>query len=190
MTKLTDEEKQKKASGKNAAKAAQKKKQKNIAEKAAAETINKIASDLPHGAAKSFLKLVQDLRDSDQRKKAEGIVRRGIRAKLKEIKIELRVLDHTLKLQDMEPEDALSFKATQAIYEEQLGMDLTEDQKKKVSELNEKREAARVSMAASNGGSTGKEIGSGTEEDEPNDDLPARNEAVASQLRVAAINTH
>lgn len=174
------------AEGKRSSRKAEKLAEKAKIKKAADAIITNMASDMPGaGQAKSFLQITRDLDKIEADIAALNLAKRGKRAALKEMKIELRVYDHVRKLRKMEPEDAKSFKATQALYEEQLLMPLSDDQKAQLEIINKKREEARIAMAAANGGDTGKEVGSGANE-EPEEDhsgVPQINEAIGGSFR-------
>lgn len=166
---------------------ATKKKAKIETKKAADKIITETAAKVPLsvGGGKSFLALVHQLDELLAKQAALALAKRGVRAKLKEMKIELAPLDAVLRLRKMEPEDALSYKATCAIYEQQLAMPLTDDQKKVVSNLEKKRDDARKSLAEVNGGDTGKEVGSSASAPASSSAIPAKNEALSHSASAA-----
>ena len=108
------------------------------------------------------------------------------------MKIELRAYDRVRRLKKMDPEDVKSLKATEALYEDQLGLELSPQQKQNLEELAVKREEARVALAQVNGGEAGNEIGSNAHKAaaEPNltpgglPSLPQRNEELTKGFRV------
>lgn len=158
--------KKKKKEGLKATRAAEKKAKKLKAQKEAKKIGDKLLVDMaekqPAGGGKTLLLITHALDKIEEQISALNLAKRGERAKLKEMKVELRVYDHVRKLRKMDPEDARSFKATEALYTEQLGMELSPEQKKQIEEINERREAAKTALAAVHGDDTGKEVGSST----------------------------
>lgn len=153
---------------------------KAAADKALADT----AMNMPHGSGKRFLELTKELDGIESRIGAENTKKRGVRAALKEMKVELRPYDQVRKLRKMEPEDMKSFEASVALYKDQLGMSLSVHQEVIKKELEGQREAAREAMLDASGGDTGKEIGSVTApdaapvaEDKPSAVVPLKNES-------------
>lgn len=131
------------------------------AEKAATGVINEMAANMPHGQGKEFLELTQGLDQDDEEISLINKRKRGRRARLKQMKVDLGPYDHTRKLRKMEPEDMQSFEASTALYKDQLGMTLSPHQEVLKKQLQQQREAARDAMIDASGGtSTGKEIGS------------------------------
>lgn len=146
----------KKASGRKAKSPAAK-----AAEKAATAVINDIAAAMPHGKGKEFLEVTKEIDQIEDKMAMLGKQKRGCRARLKELKVDLEPYDHVRKLRKKEPEDMQSFEASVALYKEQLGMPLSGHQQVLKKQLEAQREAARDAMIDANGGtSTGKEIGS------------------------------
>jgi len=131
------------------------------AKKVGDKALNTIAAELPHGSGKQFLVLTKELDDIEGQMATLNKRKRGVRASLKEMKIELRPYDHVRKLRKMEPEDMKSFEASVALYKDQLSMSLSVHQQVIKKELEGQREAARDAMMDASGGDTGKEIGSG-----------------------------
>lgn len=131
------------------------------AEKMATAAINDIAAALPHGKGKEFLEITKEMDTIEDEQSMLGKRKRGCRARLKELKVDLEPYDHVRKLRKKEPEDMQSFEASVALYKEQLGMSLSGHQQVLKKQLESQREAARDAMIDANGGtSTGKEIGS------------------------------
>lgn len=127
---------------------------------AAGKALVEIASSLPHGAGKEFLIVTKELDDIETQQALLNKRKRGCRAKLKEMKIELRPYDHVRKLRKMLPEDMQSFEASIALYKDQLSMTLSVHQQVIKKEIVDRREAARDAMIDASGGDTGQEIGS------------------------------
>jgi hypothetical protein len=158
------------------ARAADKKKKKDALNKAADRLIVDIALQQPGAnASKTFLSLNADLDKLDAEAAKHRLARRGVRGRLREMKVDLSSLDRVRKLKNMEPEDVIAKKATEALYEQQLGLNLSDDQKHLLGKLNEKQEADRQALIKASGGNTGKEVGSAVDEEA----LPAKNEALA-----------
>lgn len=131
------------------------------AEKAATGVLNDMAAAMPHGKGKEFLEVTKEIDDIEEQVALLGKRKRGCRARLKEMKVDLEPYDHVRKLRKKEPEDMQSFEASVALYKEQLGMTLSPHQQVLKKQLEGQREAARDAMIDANGGtSTGKEIGS------------------------------
>lgn len=165
-----------------------------------------MASDMPVGQAKSFLTAIAKRDNIRAQQKVLALAMRGVRGELKAMKIDLTPLDHVLKLRDMDPEDARAFKATEALYTQQLGMEVSPAQQAHIDAINEKRENARKAMSDINGGDTGKEVGSGdtagtkhAEEDGEDTDaeapapapagVPAKNEALSRPYIAASASS-
>ncbi len=150
-----------KAASKAANKKATKKKLDKEAKKLAEKAVLSIAESLPAGEATSFLQ------DHAEHQKAEEAIaaaqkwKRTVRARMKQKKIDMSCYDRVNKLFKMDRDDMLAKKATEALYEKQLGLDLTDDQKKTVAAIESKRENARAAMAELSDGATGKEVGGG-----------------------------
>ena len=104
--------------------------------------------------------LTKELDDIEDKMSLLNKQKRGVRASLKEMKIELRPYDHVRKLRKMEPEDMKSFEASVALYKDQMSMTLSVHQQVIKKELEGQREAARDAMIDAGGGDAGKEIGS------------------------------
>lgn len=154
------------------------------AKKAGDKALMDIASKLPAGAGKEFLSVTQDIDRIEEQMAALNKQKRGCRAKLKEMKIELRPYDHVRKLRKMEPEDMQSFEASVALYKDQLSMKLSAHQELVKKELEVKRERARDMMVDASGGDTGKEVGSAAQENapEPADDTTAQDPSAAAKM--------
>lgn len=161
------------------------------AKKLGDKALLEVAATLPAGGAKTLIAKVHAHDAALAEIKKWNLVKKGIRADLREMKIELRPLDHVLKLRAMDPEDAKSFKATEALYTQTLGLELSPQQKASVEEINKKREDARKAMASIHGDDAGKEVGTGTDEEAEEDApaIPAKNEAI-SGLAAAPQATH
>lgn len=124
------------------------------------KVLTEIATNLPHGSGKRFLEITKEIDDIENQMSLLNKRKRGCRASLKEMKIDLRPYDHVRKLRKMEPEDMKSFEASVALYKDQLSMTLSVHQEVIKKELEGQREAARDAMLDASGGDTGKEIGS------------------------------
>jgi hypothetical protein len=122
-----------------------------------------MATNLPHGAGKQFLVLTKGLDEIEDKMELLNKQKRGIRASLKEMKVELRPYDHVRKLRKMEIEDVKSFEASVALYKDQLDMPLSVHQQVIKKELEGQREAARDAMIDAGGGDSGKEIGTSSQ---------------------------
>lgn len=187
--------------GKKAAKLANKKLAKRKVEKEAKrladKSIMEMASDMNGGQGNSFVKLHAEHRKAEEQIAAAQKWKRNVRAQMKGMKVDMSCYDRVNKLSKMDPADVTAKKATEALYEKQLSLPLSEDQKKMVAEIDTKRENARAAMADLNGGETGKEIGSGTEAPEPTpetmpepttepakeSEVPERNDAIAASFQ-------
>lgn len=132
------------------------------AKKIGDKALTEIAANMPHGSGKRFLELTKELDEIEGNIELQNKRKRGVRASLKEMKVELRPYDHVRKMRKMEPEDMKGFEASVALYKDQLGMELSVHQQVLKKELEGQREAARDAMIDAGGGDTGKEIGSGT----------------------------
>lgn len=119
-----------------------------------------MAQALPgHNSAKSFLSHNFTLDKLDMEAERVNLARRGVRGELRKMRVDLGCLDRVRKLRKMEPEDVVAKKATEALYEEQLSMPLSDEQKQIVKDLNQQREENKKSMLKASGGETGKEVG-------------------------------
>jgi hypothetical protein len=158
-TKKTDEEvKESKANAKKATKAANKKAMKAASDK----LLVTMAADMPGAnASKSFLDLNGQLDKIELEAAKLNLAKRGVRGELRKMKVDLSALDRVRKLRKMEPEDVVAKKATEALYEEQLSMPLSDEQKAILKALNAKREENKKAILAASGGHTGKEVGTG-----------------------------
>jgi hypothetical protein len=163
----TDKEvKETKANAKKASKAAAKLAMKKAADK----ILVSMAGDFnAAGASKSFLNSNLRLDKLETQKDVINKAIRGERATLRQMKVDLRCLDRVRKLRKMEPEDVRALKATEALYEEQLNMELSPEQKKVVDDLNKQREENKKAMLNANGGDTGKEVGTAAQVPERHD---------------------
>jgi hypothetical protein len=166
-------------------KAANKKKAANKLKKEAKaigdQALMEMAAEQPAGKGKWLLTKTQQIDKLEAERSKINLAIRGVRAELKEGKVELRVYDHVRKLRKMEPEDSRAFKATEALYTEQLDMELSPQQKDQMDEIEKKREAARAAMADIHGDDAGKEVGSGGpigHNSGATEGLPVKNEAV------------
>lgn len=153
-------------------KAATKKKQKEDMKRASDKMLMELAAKMPAGPGKKFIKdnMILDELHAEKLK-----IARAIGAKRKEMrgdKIDLACLDRVRKLREMEPDDVAAKKATEALYEQQLGLPLSGGQENLLSELSKKREADKASIVQASGGDTGKEVGSGST------GIPERNESM------------
>lgn len=178
--------------GKKAAAKANKEAAKNKvnkeAKKIAERNLIEMAAALPVGESNTFLKLFSDYCKAVTACRAAAKVKGSIRKQLKSgIKVDMAAFDRVFKLFEMDPTDVAARKATEALYEKQLGLELSSEQKEIVDDLIEKREDARIAMANTNGGDTGKEVGSaakeGGEQKGPLPTLPERNERLSSGFR-------
>lgn len=152
--------KESKANAKKATNAANKKAVKAAADK----LITNMAADQPGaGASKRFLEAVGKLDKLEAEMAVLATAKRGIRGMLRgELKVDLSCLDRVRKLRKMEPEDALAKKTTEDLYEQQLDMDLTATQKKRLGNLSKNRDENKAAMVQAQGGETGSEVGSGS----------------------------
>ncbi len=157
-TKIKEGKKASKAANKQAAKKKLDKEAKKLAEKAVVE----IAAALPAGEATSFLQ------DHAEHQKAEEAIaaaqkwKRTVRARMKTKKIDMSCYDRVNKLFKMDKDDMLAKKSTEALYEKQLGLELSPEQEKLVTGIEAKRENARAAMSELSDGATGKEVGGGS----------------------------
>lgn len=133
------------------------------AKKAGDKALMDTAANMPHGSGKRFLELTKELDQIEGQAELLNKRKRGVRASLKEMKVELRPYDHVRKLRKMEPEDMRGFEASTALYKDQLGMTLSGHEKVIKQKLDDQREAARDAMIDASGGETGKEVGSSTQ---------------------------
>ena len=158
-TEKTDEEvKESKSNAKKATKAANKKALKAASDK----LLVTMAADMPGAnASKSFLDLNGQLDKIELEAAKLNLAKRGVRGELRKMKVDLSALDRVRKLRKMEPEDVVAKKATEALYEEQLSMPLSDEQKAFLKALNAKREENKKAILAASGGNTGKEVGTG-----------------------------
>lgn len=150
------------AENKKNSKAADKKKHKEMLKRESDKMLLDMAAKMPAGPGKKFINdnIILDNLHAEKLK-----IARAIGAKRKEMrgdKIDLACLDRVRKLREMEPEDVAAKKATEALYEQQLGLALSSDQKGVLSNLSKKREEDKASIIRASGGDTGKEVGSGT----------------------------
>jgi len=154
--KTDDDVKESKANAKRATKAANKKALKAASDKLLVD----MASNMPgHNASKNFIDLNMKLDKIELEAEKLNLAKRGVRGELRKIKVDLSALDRVRKLRKMEPEDVVAKKATEALYEEQLSMPLSDKQKAILADLNKKREDNRKAILAASGGHTGKELG-------------------------------
>lgn len=206
MSKIEEFKKDKvKTSKKNAKAATVKKDKRKIdteAKKLADQAIIGIAAALPGGQGNQFVQLHAEHQEAVKAMAAAGKWKRNVRAKMRTIKIDMACYDRVDKLSQMDPSDVLAKKATEALYEENLSLPLSEDQKKLISDIHVKRENARAAMSELNGGETGKEVGTGmighnsdadAENGEENANpaaqanvvaMPQRNESVGGEYRL------
>lgn len=182
-----------KASGKGKRGASEATEAQKAAKKAGDKALLDTAAAMPHGGGKRFLELTKELDTIEDQANLLGKRKRGVRAALKEMKVNLRPYDHVRKMRKMEVEDMRSFEADVALYKDQLDMPLSVHQQVLKKEIEGQREAARDAMIDA-GGDSGKEIGSTTAPDAPAGAsaeksaavVPARNEGI----RLAATATH
>ena len=168
---LGKKEKDKLTAGKKATKSANTKKLNNEAKKAVQKVIMETAAAMPYGQANRFLALNVQLDQIESEMAALNLRKRGVHAGFKELKVELRALSRVRKLRKMEPADVRSLKATEALYEQQLSMTLSEEQKEIIADLKEKRAKVEANIASGDGNS-GKEIGSDAAVQPSGDDEP------------------
>lgn len=197
--KMEDSKKASKAANKKAAQKKIDKEAKKLAEKAVVD----MAAELPAGEATSFLQDHAEHQKAEQAIAAAQKWKRTVRARMKQKKIDMACYDRVNKLFKMEKEDRLARKATEALYEKQLGLELSPEQEAIVQDIEIKRENARAAMAELHGNETGKEIGSGDspighnskkaapEDETPaflrgSKDMPAKNDEVGKKFRGGA----
>lgn len=173
------------ADAKKNAKSATKIKAQNDRQKAADKMLVSMANELPAGQAKSLIQVTHAIDKLEEQRKTINLAIKGQRAILKEMKIDLEPYDHVRKLRKKDPEDVKYFKATVAMYENQLQMELSPSQKEDLEAINKKREEARLAMAEVNGGDTGKEMGSAATTIIPAalPTIPQRNDALSEKFR-------
>lgn len=154
----------------------------------------KMAADAPVIMGTNVvLKADADLTKIEAEAAKLALARKAVRATLKDNKIELRVFDHVRKIKKMDPEDQRSFKATDALYTQQMGMELSPAQETQLKILAAQREQSRKDIVSLSGGDTGKEIGShtGSDDDESHEvetTVPAKNESIAAaRIPLAAV---
>lgn len=195
MSKKESDSEKKLKEGKKAASAAVKMKAKNkiaseakkLGEKAAME----IASNLPAGEGNAFIKTFAEYGKAVEVRRVAAKNVSNVRAKLKAMKVDMSCFDRVFKLSEMDAQDVAAKKATEALYENQLSMELSDDQKVIVENINKNRDAARATDQGQ-ATNTGKEVGSATNASVQADaSLPAANEALGKSFRpLPAVNTH
>lgn len=123
-----------------------------------------MASSLPAGEAKVFITTTMAMDRLDERLKELNKERRGLRATLKGMKIDLWSYDLMRKFRKMAAEDAKARKISLALYEQQMSLDLSAEQKATLAEMDKKREQAKNALYEAHGGAAGKEVGSSTQQ--------------------------
>lgn len=185
MVKKTEDEvlAEKVAESKQTAAHAAKKQKKNKAAKKGKEISDKLileqAAKMPGaGAAKSLIAAVARIDKINEQKAALGEAGRLERAGLKEQGVDMVAFDLIMKMRKMDTPRLKSFKASTALIQSQLGMELSEEEKASVKAINEQREASRKAMTEMQGAGTGKEIGSNADKEEVTESAyvaPAKN---------------
>lgn len=196
MTKEDKISKKKLTEGKQASKSADKKKQKNAVKQAADKMLIDMSKDLPAGGLNELLKAKSKLDKIRAEKKILNAAEREVFANLKEKKVNIKGFRVVYAWSNMEPGDVKAEKATVALYSDQMKIELSPEDKKEITEINQKRDESRKAMAPM-GGSRPKEIGSGTtlighnsgeeEEEKEKAAVPAKNTAINL---AASNNTH
>jgi hypothetical protein len=165
-------------------KTATKAKTKNALKSAGDKLLSTMAADAPGaGQSKKFLSL-HDL--ITKKKAARDIISneiKALRAEMRGMKIDLSCYDRVVKLLNMEPSDVKAKKATEALYEKQLGGDLSDDQLSLLDDIQAKREENKKAILETSGGDTGKEIGTGIR-------IPARSDMAEESEEAIGLEVH
>jgi uncharacterized protein (UPF0335 family) len=177
-----------KKSSAKATKAGNKKKLKQAADK----MLNDMASSLPAGGGNLLVKSTAELDKLNAEKAKIALAVKAVRSKMKEGKIDMTAFDRIYQLRKMDEDDRRAHLASQALYAEQLNMELAPHQKAMKEHLNEKRKEAEEAMTAVHGEGTGEEAGSETVTADTGKPaaagaVPARNEKLSAS---AAAVTH
>lgn len=187
MTEATEKKKRAGAkAGRKATKGAKAIKAKRAGKKLGDAALLTMAADLPAGGAKSLMQITHAIDKLEDNRKQVNLAIREQRAKLKEMKIELGVYDHVRRMRKMEPEDARAFKATEALYTESLGLELSPQQSLQIDAIHKRRADAQEALEDIHGADSGKEVGStaagsliGHNSNDPA--MPERNDDVAAE---------
>lgn len=154
--------KKKIAEGKAASRRADKKKEQNKTQKAADTILVKAAANIVPvaGDATTFVKKVLAYDEVNKKLRELNVAKRGIRGDFKGMKVNMRAFDEMMRERAMEPEDRKAFQADVAIYTGWVAMPLSLEQQKTVADIQQRREDARKITLQTNGGDSGKEVGS------------------------------
>lgn len=192
MTKQDKETKKKLAEGKKAAREATKKASKNKLKKSADKMLMDMAADMPGNGGKFLLTCAAEQDKLDAESAKIRLAKKALRAKMKTEKVVLEVFDAVMKMRKREPEEQAAYRATEALYTQQLDMKLSVGQKAQIELLEEQRKKARAGMDEITGvASAGREVGSGTEppkDEEEEEVVPLKNEALS--IAAASAATH
>ena len=190
---VTTEEKL--ADAKKASKSANKKqKAKKVnaaAKKLAEKTVIEMAADMPAAKGNAFITEFNNYVKAVGQCRAAAKLKGSVRSKLKSFKVDMKAFDRVFKLYEMDEGDVAALKATEALYEQQVGMKLSPEQKAIVGAIETKRENNRAAMATVTGNEIGKSVGSteppighnSAQAANEGAAMPERNEAVVAGLR-------
>jgi len=169
---------------KSANKAKEKNKVSAAAKRLADQQLMDMADKMPAGQGNQFVVVTAKYEKAVAQRRLAAKVVTSVRNELKAMKIDMQCFDRVMKLKEMDPQDVRAKKATEAIYESQLGMEISDDQKARLAEIDRQREEARNSLRAAHGGDSGKEVGSGNGADSDNDadgeGIPERNDEITA----------
>ena len=166
MSKKSTQPEEKLAEGKKASKAANKKaadkklnaEAKRLGEKAVME----IAANMPAGDGNAFIATFNKYVKAVAGRRAAAKLVSNVRSEFKSFKVDMRAFDRVFKLFEMDAQDAAALKATEALYEKQIGLKLSPEQEAILTNIQVERENSRAAMSELNGGTAGKEVGTDT----------------------------